>query len=445
MPIPRPSRPLRSRRDPTALPSRPRLPRSAGSPPASRSPLLRNRRFPAPCAALILAVALAGCLDAGGSVEAVREALPGGGERVRYGPLPAEVPRALEPDLRIGVVEGESRYMFGQVRGIEADDEGRIYVLDNQAGETRVFAPDGTFLRAIAGRGEGPGEVLDPNGIVRAPDGTFWIQDPRRWLLVRVTPEGDEVERMPMFVRQWGFVWNATMDREGRIWTPVNHQVGEFRPPDPGLSESASRTYLRFHDLRSGEGDSVFVAERVARGWAIALEAGWGFRSMPWEPSLHTAVDPSGTVWVAHGERYRVTRVDARGDTLLVVEADVPPEPVTAEEREEFLAAARERDADEERIARQILQAAREVKPVIVGLAADEEGNVWVRRQGREGEPPRFDVFSAAGEYVGSVRVPARLPPYFPLRFRGGHLYALTTDEMDVQSVVRIPLPLPEG
>lgn len=393
---------------------------------------------------LSLVLALGGCVEADRSVEAVRDTLPGGGERVRYGALPAEASSTLEPDLRIGVVEGDPRLMFGQIRGIEADDEGRIYVLDNQGGETRVFAPDGTFLRAIAGRGEGPGEVLDPNGIVRAPDGTLWIQDPRRWLLVRVTPEGEEVERMPMFVRQWGFVWNAIMDREGRIWTPVSHQVGEFRPPDPGLSESSHRTYLRFHDPRSGEGDSVFVAEQAARGWAIAFEAGWGFRSIPWEPSLHTAVDPSGAVWAARGERYRITRVDAQGDTLLVIEADVPPEPVTAQEREEFLATARERDADEERIARQILQVAREVKPVIAGLAADAEGNVWVRRQGRADETPLFDVFSPEGEYVGSFRIPARLPSYFPLRFRGGHLYALATDEMDVQSVVRIPLSLPE-
>jgi hypothetical protein len=423
-------------------PSRPRASRNHPRRPPSASG--RRSRWPVTLLALVLAPGLGACGEAGvaGSMEGVRDTLPNGAERIRYGALPAEPPEALTPDLRIGVVEGDLRYVFGQIRGIEADRDGRIYVLDGQAGETRIFGPDGTFRRAIARRGEGPGEALDPNGILRAADGTFWVQDPRRWLIVRLTPEGEEVGRIPMFVRQWGFVWDATVDRKGRIWTRVDHMVGEFRPPEPGFSESEFRTYVRFHDPRTEEGDSVFVSRIRNRGFAIVSDVGWGFRNVPWEPGLQMAVGADGEVWAARGGEYRIVRLDARGDTTLVIEAAVTPERVTPEDRERVLAAARDRGADEEQIARQILQGAREVKPIVAGLDVDDRGNLWVRRHGRDGEPPRFDVFGRDGTYLGSWQSPLRLPSYFPLRFREGLLYALALDDMDVQTVLRIPVPL---
>ena len=134
------------------------------------------------------------------------------------------------------------------------------------------------------------------------------------------------------------------------------------------------------------------MAERTSRGFAISFEGGgWGVRSIPWEPGLHSAVDPAGAVRVAPGERYRIVRLDAGGDTVLVIEADVSPEPVTGD------------------------------------------------------EPAPFDVFDSSGNYRGTFRMPETIPAYFPLRFREGRLYALSQDEMDVQSVIRIPLPPTEG
>src|SRR5512134_3205390 len=42
-------------------------------------------------------------------------------------------------ELRIGALEGEGPDLFGEVSALEADAEGRIYVLESQALELRVF------------------------------------------------------------------------------------------------------------------------------------------------------------------------------------------------------------------------------------------------------------------------------------------------------------------
>ena len=73
--------------------------------------------------------------------------------------------RALKVDLSLGQASGVGPELFGDVRDIEVDSLGRIYVLDSQAGEIRVFEANGTHLRTIARRGEGPGELQGPTGM----------------------------------------------------------------------------------------------------------------------------------------------------------------------------------------------------------------------------------------------------------------------------------------
>src|SRR5689334_21313768 len=77
---------------------------------------------------------------------------------------------ALPPALRIfhedRLVLGDSpdapaELLFGDVRGIRTDGEGRIYVADVLAMKVRVFSPAGEHLRSLGERGRKPGEFRD--------------------------------------------------------------------------------------------------------------------------------------------------------------------------------------------------------------------------------------------------------------------------------------------
>lgn len=50
--------------------------------------------------------------------------------------------RVIE-ELRIGTADGTGPDLFGQVTALEMDPAGRIYVLEGQAQELRVFDRDG--------------------------------------------------------------------------------------------------------------------------------------------------------------------------------------------------------------------------------------------------------------------------------------------------------------
>ncbi|MFC2164339.1 6-bladed beta-propeller [Acidobacteriota bacterium] len=68
----------------------------------------------------------------------------------------------VEEELVIGDAEEGEEPVFLQVRGFAIDDEENIYVLDIKAAQIKIFDKNGTFLRTIGKKGQGPGELSIP-------------------------------------------------------------------------------------------------------------------------------------------------------------------------------------------------------------------------------------------------------------------------------------------
>ena len=98
----------------------------------------------------------------------------------------------FEEVFRVGVLEGESWEMFGQVGRIAFDAEGNLYVFDGTTGPTRfggavlmgsgdvrvlVFDEAGQFVREFGSSGQGPGEFNQPMGFAVLRDGTLVVSD----------------------------------------------------------------------------------------------------------------------------------------------------------------------------------------------------------------------------------------------------------------------------
>lgn len=400
--------------------------------------------------AALLAFVLPGCtseLSPSAGVEASRDTMPDGTVVVRYPALPiGEVHLAVE-DLRIGSVDEDPNAAFGDVRGIDAASDGTIYVLDHLASEVRMFGPDGTYLRTIVTPGEGPGEISAANGILLAGDSLLWIQDHGKWSMIGVTPDGDEVTRFPMPVRSYGYMWNGTVDRAGRVWKPASHfHEPPQIPPDPGFSEIAYRSYLKWYDHRTEAADSVYVGDVVGRGHVEEnSRGGWSHRGIPFEPEIFTVVDRDGGFWHVQNATYRIARLGEAGDTTLVIESDVVPQSVTGADRTAYIEQQLDYDADSRAAVEEIAAAMPETKPVIEGLVVDDRGWLWVNRVVPTEETPLYDIFDRDGAYLGSVRLAFSPFPYLPLRIRDGRIYAVVQDELDISYVVRAPVPAPIG
>ncbi len=101
-------------------------------------------------------------------------------------------PVVLQPNLTIGVEEGDESLMFGQIVRVDIDGRGNIYALDYKYRRISVFDKDGKLVRAVAvPEGQGPREATDLSGIAVTPSGTLFVNDMQR--VIVYGPNGDYV------------------------------------------------------------------------------------------------------------------------------------------------------------------------------------------------------------------------------------------------------------
>jgi hypothetical protein len=168
---------------------------------------------------------------------------------------------------------------------------------------------------------------------------------------------------------------------------------------------------------------------------------GWMNRSIPFSHRRLEIVDPGGGFWLAADGSYRVVRLNENGDTSLVLEVEVPEEPVTNADRQRFTEESLERSPDQRRAVEELIELSPSTKPVINQLHVDDEGRLWVRRRTNDDADSHYDIFAREGQYLGSIRLLFSPVVHFPTRVRDGQLYTLTADSLGVHTVVRAALP----
>ena len=154
--------------------------------------------------------------------------------------------------------------------------------------------------------------------------------------------------------------------------------------------------------------------------------------------------DGEGLVWSTdYGDfGYRVKHWQPGGDTLLVLEVQRAPVPVPTSERDSLIDVLRER-LQRRGGARQDWSKVPQWRPSVISLFVSEEGNLWVQTP-TLGGATLFDHYDFNGSYLGSVASDLKLAAGIAPIVRGDQLWAVVTDDLDVQYVVRariIPPP----
>lgn len=367
------------------------------------------------------------------------DTLPDGTVRVQN-PSTGIWTEETRPRLRltttIGRATGDERYLFGDVRDLAVDGLGRIWVLDNQNRELRVFGSDGSHVRTVGGSGEGPGEFRNPNGLARDPiTGRMWVIDPGTGRYTVFDTAGSLVETRPRDATGRGYVWPGRFDRDGRVFDYMLVSAGgdwRFRGFVVRGADGNARDSLRFPP--DGGERSFFRIER---------ENGMSMRAVPFTPYGDWEVSPSGTVWWTAGDSYRLVEIGRGGDTSRVVEQEHDPVPVTGAELDSIRRSYEEQygegasQVDFSRIP--------DEKAAIRALFVARDGRVWVLPYGRQGQTGRIaDIFTPEGRYLGRLELPVRLRWSVSPVVTEEALYGVREDPATgVHQVVRIAIEEP--
>ena len=348
-----------------------------------------------------------------------------------------------DEELRVGSVEGGDPASFGLIRSIAVLPDGRFAVADGQAQEVRVFDREGRHLHTFGGEGGGPGELKGMQGVFVDHEGLLRVAEQGNARLSVFDPDQGFLTSYPLRLFSYGFrgPWRAVVDPDGRTIVASSGRLGAdrfwnmLRIYDPTMTQLDSVPYYDYtDDVRR---------EDQPGAWRITLGNGWSWAPVPFYAQPQQALSPTGEFWgsVEGASQLEVARWRPPGDTSFVLYSLRPAVPVTSAERdsamEALTAAWSARLASPPKLNPSKVPS---TKPPLYGLSLGGDGRLWVRLTDPAEDTTAYDVFNPDGTHAETVDLPFRIDPWIPPVTRGDTLWAVVTDEVDVQYVVRARL-----
>jgi len=393
---------------------------------------------------------LASCVDgsSGASPPRVTRADSAGIEIVTTETAAADVPvfATLDstPGLRLGAVDGTAEEQFGSVRDLAPLADGGVAVLDGQAAEIRVFGPDGTFLRTVGHKGEGPGELSSPGNLSRLAEDSLAVWDYRTGRITVFAPDGTLGREATVAFDGYGRPFAASFFPDGRMVGMSLYNAGSFSGDEKMTFQQDSAVLV----VNAADGSLVDTVDVLPNSETLRTVRASGqmvsvsMTTTRFGRSSVFAAHPDG-VWSGFGDHYEIRLHDAAdGHVTRILRAPGLDRHLTNAEADQILEAslAEAEKPEERRAAQEVndLSPRPELRPAYDRLVIDDQGRLWLR--GWEGTAPetfRWWVFAPDAALLGYVDVPGN---FRLVAVTGDQAWGVTHDDLDVSYVVRYGL-----
>lgn len=334
--------------------------------------------------------------------------------------------------VRIGSADAvDPVVLFGDVWDVTLDALGRIYVLDWQPNEVRVFDRTGRHVRTLGREGGGPGEFKNPIRLAWGPDHNLWVLDEGNARYSVFDTAGNFLDSHHRRIGGWGYAWEWVFDGTGQLYEP-GYAL------DPMTSEYEVLYIRHTVDDEVVATDTFDLVRYDDSGWSHRFESGGSLTvvGIPFAPRLTWRFDGAEGLWFGVNDAFRLYHRSLAGDTSRIVEREHEPLPVSEADRQ----AIRERFTSfGEQATNEIIARVPTVKPAFETFVVDDRGCLWVVQTSGAGQLRSvrgvvFDVFDPDGRYLGPVQ--ADIGTYPPPRIIGDQMVGVVRDELDVPYVV---------
>lgn len=247
------------------------------------------------------------------------------------GEVPAAMFASVEPELKVGSVDGAEEYTFGNILDVLPTADGGLLVHDDQAQLIRFYDSTGTYVKTLGAKGQGPGEYEQVNGITVLPSGEILVWDGTGGRINRYRADGTFINQFRLGVTTW-FTSNALhSDDAGNIyhWAPI----GE----DPERPLQHRSGLLRVDTLGAVLDTIEYQEYGPAPASLEAVSPDGRMRSrtiVPFQPYSLTSLLRSGGLATGYGSQYRFV-IQHPGAKPRVVVRETAPVPVSETERSE--------------------------------------------------------------------------------------------------------------
>ena len=303
----------------------------------------------------------------------------------------------LKEDLTIGEASGSKEQMFSEIRGLEADDGGRIYVLDTLEAHIKVFDKNGIYVKTIGREGQGPGEIGAPRSVFITSQNEVVVPDMSNRRLVLFSLEGEFIKNISTAKTS---LRSTRVDSEGNI-------IGIIL-----IAEESWR-----HELNKFDSDM-----NTTFTFATA-PAPSPSRFNTFMPRLRWALTNNDQVVCGYPQNYEIDIFNINGEAIRKIMKDYEPVEINREEMERL-----------EQVSNTLNVFKLKYKSAYQEVLVDDKGNVFIMTWERETDKDGYyyDIFDSEGKYIAKIHLITT-----PQIIKKNKLYTIEEDEAGFQYVKR--------
>lgn len=344
---------------------------------------------------------------------------------------------SAEPDLAIGVAEGDEPYLLDGVRGVLPLGDGRIVVANGGDKTLRWYDGRGVFLFRRGGAGDGPGEFSRLGSITLGAADTVIAVDWSARRLTTYTADGELGGTKPITgitgppgavyrLADGSFVMGVSGFSTAQLGSEL--EPGVVRVPSPLLRLAADGS--RADTVGMFPGQEIEIS-----GSGDGLRIGYARLGK----SLSYAVDRD-RIYIGTADRFVIDVLSADGERLRSIRApdvDVTVGPAYEDAYLDFMRARLEGVPPEQRAEAERTIAdvdLPETAPAYATFLVDSDGDLWVAEYRFDlASPERWAVFDPSGRLVTTVVVPSG---FRVMAATHGRVLGRATDDLGVERVV---------
>jgi hypothetical protein len=313
----------------------------------------------------------------------------------------------LEPLWTIGGGDSPDQE-FSTISAVAVRDDGSIFILDGKECLIKAFDAKARFLRSFGKKGQGPGELNGPIGLMITPTNELLVEDALNRRLSFFALDGK-------FLRQQSTAQGMGMGLAGFLMDPQGRIAARSMSFEGGKIGFEIKTYDK--DLKPGK--TLAKVEIANLGQMKMIDP------LSRMPGLIFAPDARGHLFVGSSKGYLIRVFDFDGRLLRTIERDYDPVPVSKEDHEKMLKILGKMPATGGFNLKDMIVFP-DVFPAYANFIVNRDGRILVQtyEKGKRANEHFYDVFDTEGRYLTRTPAVAEF-----LVWRDDKLYGLEENE----------------
>jgi hypothetical protein len=292
---------------------------------------------------------------------------------------------------------------FVEPRAGDVGKDGTVYILDWKDSNVKVFDARGKFLRVFGKKGQGPGELNQPQGIIITPENEILVVDGLN-------------QRFAVFSLEGKFLRNISTAKAPGMTSVKMDRRGFIVGLSQGFGGDASKMVISL-DVKLYDKDLNSKATLATFEMPYSLQ----MKINPFSATrLIHALDGQDRLYLGSQNGYEIKVLSLEGRPLKTIRRDYDPIRMSQSDKDEMLKAFSVLPNTKDRIQFP------EVYPPYADLVPADEGRLLVEtyEKGKALKEFYWDVFDSDGRYIAKVPIVGQIRLW-----RDGKVYFFVENE----------------